>query len=324
MYRLQSLSRKYNRRNYSNTSPLEKLRSSAKKYARKKQEVLAELALLSTSLSIDIIRNAENELALQALEMTNPNFDPANLDQYSDMELMGIINSSKGKYFELLVVEKLNSGEAVGNLVLPDGYSASLATSPTQTGWDIQIVDEQGMPVEYLQLKATESVRYISQTLENYPEIRILATDEVAGSDEMVLDSDIANVDMTQAMHSTLESEADTFFDNFIEGFNPLLPLLFIVGSQGYKVVVKKSEMSSAMAMGKERARRALTISTVGAAAYALGFGWFTLPFTIGTGVILEERKKFSEMNMTFGRIIPQLQLLNHYRNNKRIGNGVF
>lgn len=324
MHRLQSLSRKYSRRNYSNYSPRENLRSSAKKYAQKKQEVLAELALLSTSLSIDLVRNADNELALQALEMTNPNFDPTNLEQYSDIELMGIINSSKGKYFELLVVEKLNSGEAVGNLVLPEGYSASLATSPTQVGWDIQITDEQGLPVEYLQLKATESVSYISQTLEKYPDIRILATDEVAGSDEMVLDSDITDADITRAMHSTLESEADTFFDNFMEGFNPLLPLLFIVGSQGYKVVVKKSKMNSAMVMGKERARRALTISTVGAAAYALGFGWFALPFTIGTGVILEERKKFSEINRTFGRIIPQLQILNHYRNNKRIGNGIF
>ena len=324
MQRTLDLSTKYSRKTYSDSTPFQNFKRLSLKYAQKKKETLIELALLASSLSVDLIRNQENELALEALEMTNPNFDSSRLDEYTDAELMGIINSSKGKYFELLVVDKLNNGESVGNLVLPDGFTAEMAESINEPGWDIQIKDETGLPVEYLQLKATDSTAYITQTLENYPDIRILTTEEVLYSDEMVMSSGIRNKNLSQDMATSIEGEGDTFFDNFFEGFNPLVPLCFIAASQGYKVVAKKSTIKMAIKQGKVRSKRALTVSSVGAVTYAFGFGWLTIPVTLATGVILDERKKFNDLSVSFGTFIPQLQMFNNYRQKKLLNNGIF
>jgi hypothetical protein len=85
----------------------------------------------------------------------------------------GIVSAVKGKLFELEYLDWLNQGH------LPSGAVAELANSPTQPGWDIVIKDAHGHPIEYLQLKATESIGYIRQAFAAHPNIDVVTTREV-------------------------------------------------------------------------------------------------------------------------------------------------
>lgn len=87
--------------------------------------------------------------------------------------LEGFISGIKGKLFEQQYVEYLNQGN------LPDGYVAVLASSPTQPGWDIAIEGENGTITSLLQVKATDSVSYVKEALDKYPNIDVVTTEEV-------------------------------------------------------------------------------------------------------------------------------------------------
>ena len=109
---------------------------------------------------------------------------------------MGFISGLKGKLFEQEYVNYLNDGE------LPDGFHASLASSPTQQGWDIEVHGADGELAQVLQAKATSSVGYVQDALEKYPEIDIVTTEEVysqlvmKGISDGLLDSGISNENM--------------------------------------------------------------------------------------------------------------------------------
>lgn len=294
-------------------------------YLSRRKAVIADLSVIALGLSYDIISQSDPDgLAVQAMEMTNPNFDISRLDDYGPAELQGIINSSKGKYFELLVVEKLNSGENLGDFALPEGYRAELASSMTQPGWDILIVDENGLTSDYLQLKATSSTSYIQESLERYPELRILATEEIEGQDEVIIQSNISNQELTDEIERTLAHKDASLVDEFLEGFNPLLPLTFIFASQGYRIAAKKSTVRRAVMEGKERLVKSIAISGIGASAFAAGMGWFTLPITLGSGAIINELNVFNNFKEYFKTARNELKVFDDYRNIKLIENGLF
>ncbi|MCB1633305.1 MAG: hypothetical protein KDI51_01880 [Xanthomonadales bacterium] len=123
----------------------------------------------------------------------------------SSDQLLGLVSGVKGKLFELQFVDYLNAG------ALPAGYSASTAPSATQAGWDIQITDSHGKVVDLLQAKATESVGYVRDALEKYPDIEITTTSEVyaqlaaIGSAEGVRDSGISEAALEQLVRSSVE-----------------------------------------------------------------------------------------------------------------------
>ena len=87
--------------------------------------------------------------------------------------LVNLVNGVKGKLFELDLIDQFNHGG------LPDGFHAELAASATQPGWDIRILDEHGHVADLLQAKATQSVAYVKEALERYPNIDIATTTEV-------------------------------------------------------------------------------------------------------------------------------------------------
>ena len=68
-----------------------------------------------------------------------------------------------------------------------------------------------------LQLKATDSVSYINVTLEEHPDVAIVATSEVAAhfDSEMVIDSGISEAVLEDAVAETLLGEV----------VNPVSPL---------------------------------------------------------------------------------------------------
>jgi hypothetical protein len=88
-------------------------------------------------------------------------------------DVLGLVNGVKGKLFEMDLVDHMNAGN------LPDGLHAELAGSATQPGYDIKILDADGRIVDVLQAKATESVAYVKDALERYPDIDVTTTTEV-------------------------------------------------------------------------------------------------------------------------------------------------
>ena len=241
-----------------------------------------DLAAVATSLAY-IDRDTLDPLALRAIEDTNPSFDPARIGEYSEQEWMGIANAAKGKYFEYLVVDRLNSGEIVGDLFLGAGQRAELADSLTQPGWDVRIVDEDGEAVELLQMKATNSVGYVRDALERYPDIRIVASSEVSGgldANSMVLDAGISEREIADVLDTTLRDLAPGVMDHFWEAFNPLLPALVIAATQGYRVAVGKQDIREAFAIARDRAARGLAASAAGAIVKVVADS-----LTLGVGV---------------------------------------
>lgn len=273
------------------------------KYLSKRKQALADSLIASANLSIHIFDGEPDQLALEAIRMTNPNFNSALVDDYSDDQLMGIVNSAKGKYFELLVAEKLNNGEQVGDLVLPAGYHAELTESLNQPGWDLAIIDQNGEIADHLQLKATESFAYIAEALEKYPDIRIIAADEAANAApdgySMVIDSDIPDSELTSTIEQTINTGDHGFFDKLSDSFHPLLPLAIIAGLEGYKVYTKQQNIHKAVTNGAERAGRSLFSSAAGALVFALGGGVLALPAAFTAGMWyrrLHNMRKVSDM----------------------------
>lgn len=273
------------------------------RYHQYKNTRILDLAAVAVALGLGNqpdSSDALDPLALKALHDTNPNFDPSNVGSYSDDQWMGIVNSAKGKYFEYLVVDELNAGGTVGDLTLPDGYSAHLASSMTQPGWDMRIVDEQGGTAELLQLKATESVGYIHDTLERYPDISIMTTSEVAGKlgpNDMVIDSKMSAADLTNAINTTAGVNDPGYLDHFWDSFHPLIPLLVIAATQGYQVAVNKQRVSSAMEVAKARAARGMVASAAGALIKALSGSWIASALgAITAGMFFDRSQNIDEL----------------------------
>lgn len=120
--------------------------------------------------------------------------------------LAGFISGVKGKLFEQKYVEYLNNGN------LPDGYSAILAESATQPGWDIAIEGANGEIASVLQAKATDSVSYVQDALEKYPSIDVVTTDEVfshlvmSGISENITNGSITNVELIDALDDAVDA----------------------------------------------------------------------------------------------------------------------
>jgi len=150
--------------------------------------------LIQSSTVFDAVRRGYNDLE----HSSNGEI----VDYFSDVEpdeLTGHISNIKGIVFEQEYVEQLAS----------QGVEAQIFEATNHPVVDIAIF-EDGEVVNELQLKATDSVSYINATLEEHPDVSIIATSEVArGMDsEMVIDSGIENSVLEEAVVETILSEA--------------------------------------------------------------------------------------------------------------------
>ncbi|MFK5984813.1 MAG: hypothetical protein QM479_05255 [Pseudomonadota bacterium] len=143
--------------------------------------------------------------------------------ELDDEALIGLISGVKGKLFEQKYVEYLNNGN------LPDGYAAVLAESATQPGWDIAIEGENGEIASVLQAKATDSVSYVQDALEKYPNIDVVTTDEVyshlvmSGISDNITNGSISNVELVEALDNAVDASVLT-----IDYTPPIFVLAFI------------------------------------------------------------------------------------------------
>ncbi|WP_426088775.1 hypothetical protein [Janthinobacterium sp. PSPC1-1] len=161
---------------------------------------------LLTRTAVD--ESVESQLVLDALRRSTASLGGASeaelsdyLDGYDADQLKGIANNIKGIYHEVLWVRQYNDTHE-------DTYAA-LFGATNHAGADIEIkfsgTDEV---VDTIQLKATDSVAYVREHLERYPDIDVLVTNETAERMSGVHSSGIDNVQITGQVNHDLEAIA--------------------------------------------------------------------------------------------------------------------
>lgn len=253
----------------------------ATRVENKKPSSLIDLAVVAANLGNNIhsIKQiTQDPLVKEAIEMTTNN----SLEELasSPERLSGTIATAKGKYFELLVRDQLNSGASFGDISLTNNQLAALADKLNQPGWDIAITDSDGHVAEVVQLKATESIGYIKHALDRYPDIKIITTSEAAhalDSPHLVIDSGISDRAIEKTVGHAISHAAPDFLDAVVDSFSPLYPLAFIVATEGFKVAVGTSSVEESLVRATDRSKRSLTGGAAGAVFYAMGFGWMSV-----------------------------------------------
>ena len=293
-----------------------------RRFLKANRESLLDITVAVASVQILVGDGSQDvdPLLLTAIHDTNPTLNETNLFALDGEALQGAVNTAKGKYFEYLVVDRLNQGQQVGPLLLEPGQQAVLAESMTQPGWDLRIVDENGAAVEYLQLKATDSVAYIRSALERYPDIQILATGEVAHSG-LVLDSGISDQTLRAHVGAGVDAADMSLTESFLDHFNPLLPLAAMALYEGYRLSVGTQSMDAFKMALARRSQRMVSTQLIGAAVYALGGGYLAIPAAFAGGLIFDRTVNQAALVTAFqshrSRLLS-LRLLQQERNISR------
>ncbi len=260
-----------------------------RRFLKGNRESLLDITVAAASAQISVADGPESidPLLLQAIHDTNPSLTETNFFALDGATLQGAVNTAKGKYFEYLVLDRLNQGQQVGPLLLEPGQQAMVAESMTQPGWDLRIEDEQGAVVEYLQLKATDSVGYIRSALERYPDIQILATGEVADSG-LVLDSGITDQYLRAQVEIGVDAVDVSLSESFLNHFHPLLALAAMALYEGHRLWVGQQSMDGFKLSLARRSQRVVVTQTIGAAVYALDGGLLSFPAAIAGGLVFD------------------------------------
>lgn len=149
--------------------------------------------MIAQNSVFDAVRRGYNELEL----VSNDDI----FDYFADVSpdaMSGNISNIKGIVFEQEIVNALNE----------QGMDAMLFEATNHPVSDIALMDDGDIAAE-VQLKATDSVSYINETLSANPDIPIIVTSEVADSFEstMVIDSGIDNAALDNAVSEVLTGE---------------------------------------------------------------------------------------------------------------------
>ncbi len=145
----------------------------------------------------------EQDLVLDALRRSTKSLEIASVEELSQYvkglspeQLRGVVSNTKGIYHEMLFVEMYNSDA--------DDVTAKLMEQTNYPGADVQFFTE-GEVIREVQLKAISSPTLVYEHLRRYPDIEILATDEVAAIIEGVDSSGLTNAtlskDVIERMH---------------------------------------------------------------------------------------------------------------------------
>lgn len=270
------------------------LRELACEYGARNEHEVLELAALAADVSVDSVVNLglepeANPQLLEAFRLQYPNVDTESLRGRAPEEIEGFVNGVKGKYFEVLVRDRLNAGERVGEIELDPGQTVDMAESPAQEGWDLVIKNPDGTTHEDIQLKATESLYYVKRAFERYPGIRVATTSEIDGTADNILQTDISNEQLTEATRELMgelgESMAENILDTGLEmaaDSVPLLSPLVIVGGEGRNVLMGRSTLDESLRRGAKRLGKAGMYNAIGAALTSTGIGVAAVPVVAG------------------------------------------
>ena len=263
----------------------DKLFELAQKYRSRDEREVLEVAAIAADVSLDSVVNLGLEpeadpLFREAFNRQYPNVDIESLIGASDDRLDGLANGAKGKYFEMLVRDRLNAGERLGELQLQPGQTARLAESSIQPGWDLRIENEDGTIDELLQLKATDSMSYVKKALVEHPDIRVVVPSEVDDQADDILGTDISNEQLdniTQAQIGEMgESALEDLSDKAVEAAFDSIPFVSMVATgviEGSSVLTGRSTLRESFRRGAKRMGRAGVYSAIGAALAPTGVG---------------------------------------------------
>ena len=284
---------------------------------RNEREVL-ELGALAADVSTDDVLNLglepeSNPQLLEAFRLQYPRVAEKLLKGASKDELGGWERGVKGKYFEVLVRDRLNDGESVGGLSVKPGQVARLAESPTQRGWDVEIVNQDGTLDEAFQLKATESMSYVKRALDENPDIRVVVPSELgdeAAASEDVVSTDISNHSLEEDYGDQLGELGEGVFEDALHqagelAFDsiPEVSALLIVASEGRQVLTGRYTVKEALKRSRGRLGKSVAFSSIGAVINRTPAAPISIPTTValkiaegrmsrrvGLGQVLETR----------------------------------
>ena len=255
------------------------------------------MAGISADIAADDIANLglepeSNSQLLEAFQSQYPNVDPVSLIGRSTEELEGFVNGVKGKYFEVLVADRLNAGETVGELQLEPGQVARLADSPNQPGWDLEIVDQNGETVEQIQLKATENLYYVKDALDKYPDIRVAVPEEIDSKSADIIGTDISHSMLEETTEEQIAELSEDAISNAMDiaaelalDVIPVTSALIIGVTEGRRYLMGQAILQGTMRSGGERLGRASAYSAIGSALSATGLGLGAIPIVMGMRV---------------------------------------
>jgi hypothetical protein len=175
-------------------------------------------------------------------------------------QVQGIFSGVKGKLFEISHADYLNSH------VLPEGYVARLAASPTQPGYDI-VIEGPDHHYDYLQDKFTDSMSILREAVKRWPDIDIAVPHEVAAQVKdpdlitHVIDTGISGDDLANKVGHSVDLAGADYGWHF-----PWLLVAFIAGEEGWRSWKGKKGMSHFLAQAKRRLTRSVMSNLTGQA----------------------------------------------------------
>jgi hypothetical protein len=181
----------------------------------------------------------------------------------SDAELRGIASGLRGKLLEIKHLEMIQKS-------LEHGYTAHLAESPNQAGWDIVINDPRGYVVQLIQDKVNPTMALVRRFVENNPHIDIATTHEAlqhlndAGLHEHLLDTGVSMNDI-DVVNDTVQHVSHA---EIIAYKIPYLSLLAIAATEGRAASKGKSAIRDLVPRLWFRSKRALAANAAAQALY--------------------------------------------------------
>ena len=208
-------------------------------------------------------------------------------------ELVGFVSGVKGKLFELQYVDYLNDGH------LPDGFRAELAGNPTNPGWDIAIIGQDGALHDTIQAKATDSAAYVTSALEKNPQMDVVTTSEVhshlimQGFAESVIDSGISEDALMAAVEGGMDGVTTSM--QWMPSSVSLALIAFSAYNQDGVTAYQKSRQ-----FGERSSKSYLAYLAGGSLAVATNTWWIGVLGGMGSRMILgagrKKRERFTQL----------------------------
>lgn len=267
---------------------------------------LSSIALNSASVPMDVERAFE--LAYPGLAAAGEGFADV-VARVPAENLVGLVSGVKGKLFELELVEQFNQGG------LAEGLHAEIAASSTQSGYDIRIFDADGHTVEQLQAKATDSVAYVKEALERYPNIDVATTSEVHGQLlAMGLGKNVSDGGITDAfLQSKVETAAGLGVGLSATDFVPSALGLAVIAFSAFSA--RDTDIGVRSEQFGERAGKAGISGGVGAVLMLATGAWLLAPIGgIGFSVMTTRGDAKRQRYDALKRIVESMELDNSRR----------
>ena len=247
----------------------------AQEYRIHDEREILTLAAIAADVSLDSVLNLGLEPAaapqfMEAFRLQYPNVDIDSLRGASEESLRGWAKV-KGKYFEVIVRDRLNAGESVGELQLQPGQVATLVESPTQPGIDLLIKNGDGSIDELLQLKASDSLGYVRRAFDKYPDIRVVTPSEVDDTADSIIGTTISNEELERTTQAQINEMGESAFNDLLDkGAEAILdsvPLVSMVAAgviEGRNLLAGRHTLRESLRRGAERTGRAAVYNAVG------------------------------------------------------------